>query len=187
MFLWFLHSLCLRGRDSSKLKAKDDACIECCVQPRIALLIQTDRTKLDMKQQLLYDRLIFFFAWESIQHGQPNFYSINWWYFKFTHTISCFNLSVHRINCNIYIHFAEKHSIYPIPFLFDDGTFKSRFQYHSWPIPVNWINRRDYLRTHLSSSKEIFRQCGSKRHCAWKAKMFTLPSLDYIVSLKHQQ
>lgn len=133
------------------------------------------------------DRLIYFFAWESIQHGQPNFYSINWWYFKFTHTISCFNLSVHRIDCNIYILFAEKHSIYPIPFLFDDGTFKSRFQYHSWPIPVNWINRRDYLRTHLSSSKEIFRQCGSKRHCAWKAKMFTLPSWDYIFSLKDQQ
>lgn len=190
MFLWFLHSLCLRGRDSSKLKAKEEACIECCVQSTYRV-VNTDRspkTRYEATTTLCTnDRLIFFFSVGKHSARPTNFYSINWWYFKYTHTISSFNLPVHRIDCNIYTLFAEKHSIYPISFLFDDGTFKSRFQYYSWPIPVSWINRRDYLRTHLSSSKEIFRQCGIKRHCAWKNKMFTLPSLNYIFSLKHQQ
>ena len=64
MFQWFLHSLCLRGRDSSKLKAKEDACIECCVQPTYRV-VNTDRSHKPRYEAATTlctnDRLIFFF------------------------------------------------------------------------------------------------------------------------------
>ena len=76
MFLWFLHSLCLRGRDSSKLKAKEEACIECCVQSTYRV-VNTDRSPKTRNEAATTlctnDRLIFFFPWESIQHGQLTF------------------------------------------------------------------------------------------------------------------
>lgn len=153
MFLWFLHSLCLRGRDSSKLKAKEEACIECCVQSTYRV-VNTDRspkTRYEATTTLCTnDRLIFFFPWESIQHGQLTFIllidgilNIRIQYLPSTY------LSTESIA--IYTHFLQK------------SILSIQFPFFSMMVLLNHafsITRRDYLRTHLSSSKEIFRQCG---------------------------